>query len=114
MSDEQKQTPQDVCREAMISIENRKTLLLIKNLTMFLLLNLVPRTLKIAFYGFQRFQNFLGEHAPSMPLDSPKEKKRAMTALFYPIQTCWLLQFLLKPMTVPKQRGTRLLLALSD
>ena len=58
-------------------------------------LSLVPGTLEIAFRAF-KFVNFLGEHAPD-PL-----RKRGQPALVdtvsYSIQTCWLLQLLLKPL----------------
>ena len=54
-----------------------------------------PRMLKIAFEGFEFLKIFWG----SIPPDPLPPRKRGLTALVdtvsYPIQNCWLLQFLL-------------------
>ena len=81
----------------LISIKKLKNTTVDKNSCYFLLLlNLMHRMLKIAFYGFQRFQNFLGEHAARLPWEE-RGRQPFFDTVGYPIQTCWLLQLLLKP-----------------
>ena len=54
-----------------------------------------PECLKSHFRALE-FQSFLGQNSPIPP--SPPKKRGLVDTVGYSIQTCWLLQFLLKPL----------------